>query len=642
MNALTTSRAPHYAGLDGLRAIAVTLVVVYHLFPAWGLTSGFLGVDVFFVISGFLITSLLLREHAAAGRIRLADFWRRRARRLLPALALVVTVCATAAWLVGADLLVGIGGQLAGAATFSYNWVSIATGSDYFATTAPELFRNLWSLAVEEQFYLLWPLVLPLFLLAQRRAVRVAAALALGAASAGWAVALTLGGADATRVYFGTDTHAFGLLLGVALAFASRGAAPRWLTRGSTPTATGVVGAVAVAGIVGLAFLPPLAGALTYPGVLVAASLFTVTAIACGIRTGSWFGRALDVAPLRWVGVRSYGIYLWHWPVMVLLTQAATGGAPDAATPLWIGALTLVLSLVAAAASYRWVEMPIRRHGFVGSLRALGARLSGTPQRRFGAVTAVVLGVLALGGTTAAVASAPTETAAEAAIEAGQAALEAAAATPTPTPAPASESADGAAGEAAEVADEGPPPITGDQITAVGDSVMLASAPALLARYPGIAIDAAVSRSMWSAPDILRDLAEQDALRSVVVIGLGTNGAISRESLREITGIVGSKRQLVLVDAHAPRDWIDDVNGDLRDFARGRGNVAVADWSGAIAGRTDLLAGDGVHPGPTAAEVYADAVAETVDELNAGHDAHRERVATREHAPGPRQYMSPE
>ncbi|MBD7958827.1 acetyltransferase [Microbacterium sp. Sa4CUA7] len=639
MNAPTTSRAPHFAGLDGLRAIAVTLVVVYHLFPAWGLTSGFLGVDVFFVISGFLITSLLLREHTATGRIRLTDFWRRRARRLLPALALVVTVCATAAWLVGADLLVGIGGQIAGAATFSYNWVSIATGGDYFATTAPELFRNLWSLAVEEQFYLLWPLVLSLFLRARRRVVRVTAALVLAAASIVWAVALTLGGGDATRVYFGTDTHAFGLLLGVALAFAAQRAMPSWLTRRASPAVTGVAGVVAVAGMVGSAFLPPLAGAATYPGVLVVASVLTVIAIACGIVPHSWFGRALDAAPLRWVGVRSYGIYLWHWPVVVLLTHAATGGAPDAATPLWIGALALAISLAAAAASYRWVEMPIRRHGLVGSLRALRGGVSGSPQRRFGAAAAVLVGALALGGTTAAVASAPDETTAAAAVEAGRKALEEAG------EAGAGEgpgAADGAAADAAEGTDDAPPSITGDQITAVGDSVMLASAPALLARYPGIAIDAAVSRSMWSAPDILRDLAAHDALRPVVVVGLGTNGAVSRAALREITRIVGSDRQLVLVDAHAPREWIDDVNSDLRDFARGRGNVAVADWSGAIAGRTDLLAGDGVHPGPTAAQVYADAVAQTIDHLNAGHDAYRERVAKREHAPGPRQYMSPE
>src|SRR5688572_28395480 len=139
--------AARFAGLDGLRAIAVILVVLYHLFPPAVLPGGFIGVDVFFVISGFLITSLLLREHDATGRIRLGSFWVRRARRLLPALAAVVAVCSTLAWLVGGDVLVRIGTQIAGVATFSYNWLSIAAGGGYFAAATPELFRNFWSLA---------------------------------------------------------------------------------------------------------------------------------------------------------------------------------------------------------------------------------------------------------------------------------------------------------------------------------------------------------------------------------------------------------------------------------------------------------------------------------------------------------------
>jgi hypothetical protein len=163
--AMTSPPVPRYAGLDGLRALAVVLVVVYHLFPGWVLHSGFVGVDVFFVISGFLITSLLLREHDRTGRIALLAFWTRRARRLLPALAVVVTVSASAAWLVGGDVLLGLGRQVLGAITFSSNWASLSAGASYFAGTQPELLRNLWSLAVEEQFYVLWPPLLPVFLL---------------------------------------------------------------------------------------------------------------------------------------------------------------------------------------------------------------------------------------------------------------------------------------------------------------------------------------------------------------------------------------------------------------------------------------------------------------------------------------------
>ena len=173
------SSARRYAGLDGLRAIAVALVVIYHLFPGWMLHSGFIGVDMFFVISGFLITSLLLRD-----RTDLVDFWRRRARRLLPALVVLVTVAATWAWAIGGDVLVRLGPQVLGAATFSYNWVSIAGGTDYFSADTPELFRNLWSLAVEEQFYWVWPLLLPLLLLVRRRWLRACIALTAAVASA--------------------------------------------------------------------------------------------------------------------------------------------------------------------------------------------------------------------------------------------------------------------------------------------------------------------------------------------------------------------------------------------------------------------------------------------------------------------------
>src|SRR5690554_7040786 len=167
-----TPHAPRFAGLDGLRAIAVLTVILYHLAPN-AMPGGFLGVDIFFVISGFLITSLLLSDHGGSGRIRLGHFWRRRARRLLPALGVLLLVCCTAAWALGGDVLVGLGNQVLGATTFSSNWLSIAADRSYFDETTPELLRNLWSLAVEEQFYLLWPLVVLLLLLVRWNWLRV-------------------------------------------------------------------------------------------------------------------------------------------------------------------------------------------------------------------------------------------------------------------------------------------------------------------------------------------------------------------------------------------------------------------------------------------------------------------------------------
>ncbi|WP_405371687.1 MULTISPECIES: acyltransferase family protein [unclassified Microbacterium] len=635
------------AGLDGLRAIAVLLVVVYHLFPgvpglsAGPLPGGFIGVDVFFVISGFLITTLLLREHAATGRITLGAFWRRRARRLLPAIALTALVCASAAWLVGGDVLVGLGMQLAGAATFAYNWVAIGTGSSYFGAgsfeaASPELLRNLWSLAVEEQFYLLWPLLLPLLLRVRRG--RVAIAVGLAAASAVWAT-LLVGGGGVTRVYYGTDTHAYGLLLGVALAFVG----PSGRRRG----VPGAVGALALAGVVALALLPAGTDAATFPGRLVVASLLATVAVAAAVRSEARFGRMLDVAPLRWIGERSFGIYLWHWPVVVLLTAAATGASPDAGVPLWVGVLTIALTLAASELSYRFVEQPIRRAGFRASLRRLGRAFGGRPARRMRAAVLVTACALIVGGTTAAVAAAPRMGSSEAYVVKGQAALDRAASgsrtaaprhpgaalQPGSSPLPPqcattnlSDQAGACVAPDGRPAPPAPTHVAGARITAVGDSVMLASANGLLERMPGIDIDAKVSRPMSAGDDIVADLARRGELRDYVVVGLGTNGAITTKELTRLRDEIGPQRTLVLVTAYAPRDWIPGVNKTLEHFAATTPGVVVADWAGAISTQTDLLAGDQIHPGAAGGDVFAATVETAIDDVENARAELRYRV----------------
>ena len=594
---MTDSSAPRprYAGLDGLRAIAVVLVLAYHLFPGLGLRSGLVGVDVFFVVSGFLITSLLLRESRSPGRHRLLDFWRRRARRLLPALFLMLGVSATAAWMIGGDVLVGIGRQLLGAATFSYNWLALADGSDYFAAAEPELFRNVWSLAVEEQFYLLWPpLLLIVAATVKWRWVRILGALAAAGASAWW-MSVLAGDALATRAYFGTDTHAFGLLLGIALAFAAQDipSSAYQLSRSAQ------VGACSLGMLgVGLIVFAAISDETALPGTLLLASAGSLLAVFAGILPGSWFGRVIDVAPLRWIGDRSYGIYLWHWPLLVLVSAAAGVVVDsDADVPLWVGALTLVLTLLISAASYRFVETPVRRMGFRRAWR--GVRV-----RRVRIVGAIAVGAAALGGTTAAVASAPEMTTSEMVIRAG------AAAKPTPVPTtPAT-----------------PATVAGADVTAVGDSVMLASAPALYERMPGIAVDAEVSRSIWAGADIVDSLESSGKLREHVVVALGTNGSVDQRMLKRIARAVGRDRDLVLVNAYAPRDWIPGVNRDLTAFANARTGVVVADWAGAIAPHVDLLAGDQIHPGSAGGEIFAEVVEKGIRDAEAERHARPKAV----------------
>lgn len=417
-------RPGHIHGLDGIRAIAIIGVLIFHFVPT-ALTGGFIGVDVFFVLSGFLITTLLLREVTRKGHIDLPQFWTRRARRLLPALITVVVVSIAAARLVGGDLLVNIGRQTLGAMTFSTNWVEVGAGASYFHSTSPLLFINFWSLAVEEQFYLLWPLTLVVVLALTRTAKqRIGVALGLAAASALAMALLFSPDTDSTRVYYGTDTHLFGLMLGVALAFAWAAPHRAGLTtatwrRWRTP-AVGVALVVLVSLMVFLSEATPW----TFRGGLLLACLATVVLIAGLLESPSHWRTLMEMPPLRYLGERSYGIYLWHWPVLMIVgtvfpfAQGTVRG--------WLtlaGALVLTLGL--SELCFRFVETPVRTHGFRASLGTARDHVFGPgaahPLPKILAATTVV--IVALAGV--AIATAPDKSQTQTAIEAAEADLNA-------------------------------------------------------------------------------------------------------------------------------------------------------------------------------------------------------------------------
>jgi peptidoglycan/LPS O-acetylase OafA/YrhL len=593
-------RGTRFGGLDGLRAIAVTLVIIYHL-GSGILPGGFIGVDVFFVISGFLITALLLRERERTGSVHLGRFWVRRARRLLPAIALLVIVCCTAAWMIGGDLLIGLGLQALGAATFSSNWLAIAAGQSYFDESTPELLRNLWSLAVEEQFYLLWPLLLLLVVLLPRRWMRVGVMLIAASASAVAMAVLFIPG-DATRVYFGTDTHSFGLALGAALAFGAASVDGR----ARLARMVQALGWLAVAALLLSSVLLRDDASATYIGGLPLVAVLTAVAILAAVQPGSRLARALDARPMAWVGERSYGLYLWHWPVFVLTAAATTGASPAAR---WlVAAVALVITVVAAQLSYVLVEQPVRRLGFRGALRAAWhAVFKAAGRRRVGrmvmAVASVIVVVGLIGGTVGAITSDPGTGSVQQQIESGRDAIEDAAAPPSTEP----EEAD---------AEPQPPAIPGgDQITAIGDSVMLASAVSLQGVFPGIDIDAAVSRQFSSAPALIQARIDAGTLRPIVLLGLGTNGPVDLETLAEVRELLGTDHQLVLVNVYAPRHWTEGVNVTLTSFAQQYRDVELANWRDSISPQLPLLARDQIHPGDAGGLVYAAAVQDALQRL---------------------------
>jgi peptidoglycan/LPS O-acetylase OafA/YrhL len=605
----TAVRGPfRVPGLDGIRALAVATVIVFHLLPGT-LIGGYLGVDIFFVVSGFLITTLLLRERDATGHISLRHFWVRRARRLLPALAVLLLACCAAALFVGGDVLVGLGTQVLAAVTFSSNWVFIAQGASYFDETLPELFRNLWSLAVEEQFYILWPLLLVLVLVRIPRWSRLVLIGALAVASAVW-MGISYSSTDPTRVYYGTDTHAFGLAIGAFLAVLmlgrgvlGAGDVPAGLTTRGARWTLGLTGTLAIGALIALSVVMNGDDALVYRGGLAAVAVLTAVAIAALLVPGSLLGRVLEFAPIRWVGLRSYGLYLWHWPVFVLVSASYPAGPREGVEAIIRGAIALAITVVAAALSYRFIEQPIRRYGFRATARAV---LDAAPRSRraFGAAFAMLLTIGLAGTSIAALIADPGRGEAQTYIEAGQDAIDDAGPTPPATD-------DGS--EEAEL----DALTTGDEITAIGDSVMLAAAPALQDAYPGIVIDASVSRSMYAAPAIVQAHESAGTLRPVVVIALGTNGPIDRSTLEEVREILGPARELVVVNAQAPRGWIPGVNAELSSFARVYRNVELANWHGAIQPFLHEMARDQVHFGPIGAGIFAGAVTDAVDRLAA-------------------------
>ncbi len=365
---VVTTGAPHLThidALDGLRGIAVAGVLAFHL---GYLKGGYLGVDLFFVLSGFLITSLLVAEWGASGAVALGRFWVRRARRLLPAMLLVLLAVALYGWLLAGPLeLERLRDDGLATLLYAANWHSIVDQVSYWQTfAAPSLLAHTWSLAIEEQFYLLWPLLVVLVLRVLHGSLRVllGLTLAMAAASAVTMIVLHHAGDDPTRVYFGTDTRAASILVGAALALVLAIRGPivgRHLGR-----------AVGALGIVAAAFLvvcwTTVAGTSDwlYEGGLFLCGMAVVAIIASIVRPAPGvLGAVLSVRVLRWLGTISYGLYLWHWPVIVVLDEQRTGldGLP-------LAVLRVTVSIGIAVASYVWVERPIR-YGSLGRTRSI-------------------------------------------------------------------------------------------------------------------------------------------------------------------------------------------------------------------------------------------------------------------------------
>jgi len=610
------------AGLDGLRAVAVLAVVLYHLNIGWA-SGGLLGVGVFFVLSGYLITDLLLAEREREGALALGRFWLRRARRLLPALWVMLVVVTL--WIVFLDpsQLAGIRGALLAALLYFSNWWYAFQHVSYFASFGPPSpLGHLWSLAVEEQFYLVWPLLLLLAIRFVHRRWLLIGLVMAGAIASAWAMAAIFQpGGDPTRVYEGTDTRAFQLLVGASLAFV-------WPSRRLSGSISALrrrgldaVGAVGIAVIVVMLIDTNEYEAFLYRGGMVILSLATVAVVAVLAHPSTLLGRILGVPPLRWIGVRSYGIYLWHYPIIVL-TSPVIGAPSPLLTLAQVGATVAV-----AALSWRFVEEPIRRHGFRGVFAGLTAprwSVRGVPMGLWAGVGAagLLLGASGL-GLSGVVSAAPT-----ASLMALPASL-VEAPSPTSAPAPAliglphnwcgSPPASPVVAPAPS-APASPPPPSSLAVTVVGDSIMIDVAPELHALLPNAYITGAVSRQMSALPAVLAQLNAAGELNPRLVIELGTNGPGWDSD--QVAALLRSLQlqEVVLVNAGndpAHPDWPAIINQQLLQVAAAVPDTVVVDWYAASVAHPEYfmwgdLSGDGIHPGPIGAEAMAELIAQAV------------------------------
>lgn len=598
------SKLPYRAGLDGVRALAVGGVFLYHANVSW-MPGGFLGVDLFFVLSGFLITSLLLAQWSATGTINLVQFWLGRARRLVPALLIVVVFTLLATSTIARDDLGRTRADALSAVVYLTNWHEIIASHSYFNQFGrPSLLQHLWSLAVEEQFYLLWPLIL----IASMRRLRRGGTIALTAVLAltSWVLMWLLynPNGDPSRVYYGTDTRAFTILIGALLAFVwPMARLPEKLPRARS-WLVDVVGIAALLGVLVLfTRVHDYDPSLYSWGFLVAALVGAVlVAVAC--HPASTVGKALGWSPLRWIGARSYGIYLWHWPIMQLTR-------PGIDVP-WHGAGLIcaqaAATVAAAAASYRYVEMPIRNRTAQRRVKAWFDRRAPKDRLHWALGSAVTASALAAVCFLQPAASAGSDKAVGTA--AGLSRITVSRVNRTAGVSNTLPLADGSAGllRVADGNGKGVRPtgklvLPPGRILAVGDSVMLGSAPNLVAALGHrVTIDALVARQAEPTIDRLAEYRADGELPSTVVVHIGDNGPVWESDMQNLRRVLAGVPRVVLVNVRIARSWETEVNHELSQYARTWPQATVANWYG---NSTQEMLTDGVHPSVAARSVYA-------------------------------------
>ncbi len=667
------SQVPYLPGLDGMRALAVVAVMIYHANSDW-LKGGFLGVEVFFVISGYLITLLLIAEQERTGHIDLGQFWLRRARRLLPALGVLMLLLTLWTALFESDALGKLRGDVLGGIFYISNWYQIFIGAGYAATSDFAPLRHLWSLAVEEQFYIVWPLVMLLLLRkGPRRISDTARWLFLASLVVTVVVALLyhpgpvgtvtetpeaywqIFGRDISKadaLYLSTITRSSGLLLGCAFAMVWR---PHAIMRGPLRHKAGLLDLLAIVGLGVLTVMCFTVGfldadgadPLLFRGGFFVASVATLMLIAAVTHPATVTSKALATPVLLLIGTRSYGLYLFHWPIYQVIRDIA-GNKLKPHEFL----LAMVVTAIITELSYRLIETPIRR-GAIGKILNRARGHHAADRGKIAVVTAIVSALTLFAGARLATADLiqnevqqsleegasavcdvvndPTcSNTGAASVDAEEAVDDGAGTTDPATTEPAVDGEGGTETTAppdpgAETTVPAPETTAGPTTTlgatdpiaslALGDSVMLGAAPQLSER--GFTVDAAESRAFISGLDTVLNLQQAGRLGDQVAIHLGTNGPIGQGDMDRMMEALAGVPVVVLLTNDVDRDYTAGNNATIYAAVNAYPNVHVLDWQGlAPSCPGNCFYDDGLHLRPDGAAYYAQLIQDRFAQLS--------------------------
>ena len=569
----------HIASIDGLRAIAVTAVVLYHLGISW-IPGGFLGVDLFFVISGYVITRLILDSINQSSALDLRAFYAARLRRIYPAFIFMVVCIIIFVGVWAPEAIKRFLSDLPYALSGTINWLLVARHQDYFETIGrPPLLQHTWSLAVELQFYLIWPIILLTILkyFGKKNIARIALLIAIISGVTLFLVSLRLDQSNAQQVshiYFGTDTHSLGLFLGSALAVSW---IPQNLSADIEKRAQDVVDAIGVVGLLGLIasflFIDETNASL-YRLAFPLAGIFGCLVIISLVHPASRFAPLISSAPFKWVGQRSYGIYIWHWVIFQV-----TRPSVDLTGQSWALYLARVLLVLALAdISLRWVEIPFRQGMVQNWFRGMKYRSPKIKLRQQLTIVFSIIAVLAITSSISVQAINKAEQIAQDQITQQE-------------------------DQSASQEDLGS--TTGLWVT--GDSVILGIRSKLESKEHISLINARVGRQ---APELLAVMrVDQSSVpSSPVVFNLGNNNALSEQTVIDIFEVVKNQPQVIVVNTAVPRPWKDANNAIISKVASRYPNVRLVDWDRVSKDRPELFAPDGVHLSPAGSDVYVDLV----------------------------------